>query len=105
MRIINTPIIFTDLILYNKKVIMYKIREYSCRIGSLFYVVIIICPDIVFAILKLLRFFTNPSPIYVQAVNKVISYLLSTYILGFKFGGGNKLEIITDISFVDNISD
>ena len=66
---------------------------------------IIICPDIVFAILKLLRFLTNPNPIYVQAVNKVISYLLGICILGFKFGGGDKLEIVMDASFVDDISD
>ena len=38
-------------------------------------------------------------------VNKVINYLLSICILGFTFGGGNKLEIIIDVSFTDNISD
>ena len=61
----NTPIISTDLILYNKKVTAYKIKEYQCRIGSLFYMAMIIYPDIIFAILKLLRFLTNPSPTYV----------------------------------------
>ena len=61
--------------------------------------------NIIFAILKLLRFFTNPSPIYVQMVNKVINYLLSTRTLKLKFGGGDKLKIITDASFTDNISD
>ena len=40
-----------------------------------------------------------------QVVNKVINYLLGIYILGFKFGGGDKLEIVTDASFVDNIND
>ena len=39
-----------------------------------------------------------------QAVNKVISYLLSICILGFKFGGGDKLKIATDASFADNIN-
>ena len=38
-------------------------------------------------------------------VNKIINYLLSTYTLRFKFGGGDELKIITDISFVNNISD
>ena len=38
-------------------------------------------------------------------VNKVINYLLSTRILRFKFGGRDKLEIITDTCFADNISD
>ena len=28
MQIINTPMIFTNLIPYNKEVIMYKIKEY-----------------------------------------------------------------------------
>ena len=40
-----------------------------------------------------------------QVVNKVINYLLGTYILGFKFGGEDKLEIIMDASFIDDISD
>ena len=104
MRIINTLIIFTNLILYNKEVITYKIKEYQYRIGSLLYVAIIIRLNIIFAILKLLHFFINPNPIYMQMVNKVINYLLSTYTLGFKFGGGDKLKIITDISFTDNIN-
>ena len=40
-----------------------------------------------------------------QVVNKVINYLLNTRILGLKFGGGDKLEIVIDASFVDDISD
>ena len=66
---------------------------------------IIIYPNIIFAILKLLRFLTNPSPIYMQAVNNIINYLLGIYILGFKFGGGDKLKIIINTSFTDNIND
>ena len=38
-------------------------------------------------------------------VNKIINYLFGTCILGFKFGGGDKLKIITDASFMNNISD
>ena len=60
--------------------------------------------NIIFAILKLLHFLTNPNPIYIQAVNKVINYLLGIRILRFKFGGGDELEIITDTSFTNNIS-
>ena len=65
---------------------------------------IIIRPNIAFAILKLSRFLTNPSPTYAQAVNKVINYLLGTRILRFKFGGKDELKIVTDTSFTDNIS-
>ena len=39
-----------------------------------------------------------------QIVNKIIGYLLGTCILGFKFGGGDKLKIITDAFFTNNIS-
>ena len=39
-----------------------------------------------------------------QIINKVINYLLGTYILKLKFGGGDKLKIVTDASFADNIS-
>ena len=65
---------------------------------------IITYPDIVFAILKLLHFLINPSLTYVQMVNKIINYLLSTYILRLKFGERNKLKIIINTSFTDNIS-
>ena len=65
---------------------------------------IIIYLNIIFAILKLLHFLINPSPIYIQIVNKVINYLLSIYILRFKFRGGDKLKIVTNTSFMDNIS-
>ena len=61
--------------------------------------------NIIFIILKLLRFLTNLSPIYMQAVNKVINYLLGICTLGLKFGGGDELEIVTDTSFADDISD
>ena len=37
-------------------------------------------------------------------VNKIINYLLSIYMLGLKFGGGDKLEIVMDASFADNTS-
>ena len=37
-------------------------------------------------------------------VNKVINYLLSTCILKFKFGGRDKLKIVMDISFINNIN-
>ena len=66
--------------------------------------VIITRLNIIFVILKLLYFRTNPSPIYIKMVNKVINYLLNIYILKFKFGGGNKLKIIINASFTDNIS-
>ena len=38
-------------------------------------------------------------------VNKVINYLLSTRTLKLKFGGGDKLKIITDAFFINDISD
>ena len=104
MRIINTPIIFTDLIPYNKEIITYKIKEYQYRIGFLLYIAIIIRLNIIFAILKLLRFFINPNPIYIQVVNKIINYSLGICILGFKFGGGDKLGIIMNVSFANNIN-
>ena len=61
--------------------------------------------NIIFVILKLLHFLTNPSPTYIYTVNKVINYLLNTYTLKLKFGERDKLKIVTDASFADNISD
>ena len=66
--------------------------------------VIIIRLNIIFIILKLSHFLTNLSPTHIQAVNKIINYLLNIYILKFKFRGGDKLKIITDTSFADNTS-
>ena len=40
-----------------------------------------------------------------QVVNRVINYLLGTCTLGLKFGGGDELEIATDVSFADDTSD
>ena len=60
--------------------------------------------NIIFIILKLLYFLINLNLIYIQMVNKIINYLLGTYILKFKFGGRDKLKIITDASFINNIS-
>ena len=65
--------------------------------------VIIIRLNIIFVILKLLLFLTNPSPTHMQTVNKVINYLLGIRILGFKFGGRNKLKIAIDATFTDDI--
>ena len=37
-------------------------------------------------------------------VNKVINYLLGIRILKFKFEGGDKLKIIINVSFINDIS-
>ena len=66
---------------------------------------IIIRLNIVFAILRLLHFFINSSPIYMQTVNKVINYLLGICTLKLKFEGGDKLKIVINTSFTNNISD
>ena len=66
---------------------------------------IITRPNIIFAILKLLYFLTNPSLIYIEAVNKVINYLLSICILRLKFGGRDKLKIVINASFMNHIND
>ena len=60
--------------------------------------------NIIFAILKLLRFLINPGPIYMQIVNKIINYLWSTRTLRLKFGERDKLKIVMDTSFVNNIN-
>ena len=38
-----------------------------------------------------------------QVVNKVMNHLLSIYTLGLKFGGVDKLEIVTDAFFINDI--
>ena len=65
---------------------------------------IITRPNIIFVILKLLRFLTNPNPIYIETVNEIINYLLRTRTLRLKLKGRDEFKIVTDTSFTNNIN-
>ena len=62
-------------------------------------------PDIVFAVLRLVRFLINPGLLHHKVANKVINYLASTKDLTLHFGGFNNLKMASNALFADNTLD
>ena len=78
--------------------------EYSTVIGSLMYA----CtrPDIAFAVGKLCRFTSNPSPHHWIAIRRVLRYLLRTKDYGIAYSGKPPiLEGYSDASWITNEED
>ena len=61
--------------------------------------------DIAFAVLRLARFLTNPSPEHHAAADKVLRYLYRYRRLGLQLGGADDFLVATDASFADNTLD
>ncbi|PMD17620.1 hypothetical protein NA56DRAFT_578687, partial [Hyaloscypha hepaticicola] len=55
------------------------------KVNSILYTTIIIYPDIIFIILILSQFLTNPGPEYLMAVNWIIKYLFGTRFLVIQY--------------------
>src|SRR5437762_13803006 len=51
------------------------IKDYQAKIGSLLFLGIYIRSDIFYAVVKLSRFITNPSLIYIAVVKRIFRYL------------------------------
>ena len=62
-------------------------------------------PDIVFAVLRLVRFLINPGSLYHKVVDKVINYCISIKNLTLYFGGFNNLKVVNNALFADNTLD
>ena len=67
--------------------------------------VVIIRPDVAFAVLQLVRFLINPGPLYHKVVNRVISYLVSIKDLALYFGRFNDFKVVSDALFANNTLD
>jgi hypothetical protein len=63
-----------------------KGKPYTCLIGSLMYVTIATCMDIVFAISILTQFMANPIVVHWEATKHVLWYLIDTKSLALTFG-------------------
>jgi hypothetical protein len=61
--------------------------------------------DIAFAVSRLARFLTNPSPEHHAAADRVLSYLKRHRGLGLQLGGGDHFTVASDASFADNTLD
>jgi hypothetical protein len=74
-----------------------KKTPYHEAIGSLMYVAIATCPDIVFAVSALSQFLSNPGTAHWEAVKHVFKYLSSTKTLEPTYGSEQHgLEGYTD---------
>ena len=51
------------------------IKDYQAKIGSLLFLAIHTRADILYAVVTLSRFMTNPSPIHIAAVKRIFRYL------------------------------
>ena len=64
---------------------------YTEVIGSVLWPVVVLRPDVAFAISLLSQFIKNPGPVHWEALKRVIVYMRSTKDLWLTFGGHSKL--------------
>ena len=78
------------------------IQRYQVKVGSLLYAAVITRPDIAFAVSRLARFNSNPSPLHHKAADRVLCYLQRTQSLALQYRGADDFEVASDTSFTDN---
>jgi hypothetical protein len=81
------------------------VRTYQRKIGSMLYAAVTTRIDIAFAVSRLTRFWTNPSPGHHAAADRVFHYLYRYRGLGLQLGGADDFLAATDASFADNTLD
>ena len=85
-----------------------QITEYQQIVGSELYLATHTRPDISYAVSKLSKFLTNPSPAHLKAAKRVLAYLNGTRELGITFGPGKvgdkdmSLEGYADSSYAED---
>lgn len=99
---ISTPSDVNVIITKNidEKVINFPYREV---IGSLLFLSSVSRPDISFAVNLLSRYVNNPSQQHVNAVKRVIRYLINTRNVCIKYGESNDLIGYSDSDFAGDI--
>ena len=91
-----------ELLPYTERAMLKAIRAYQRKIGSLLYTTVTTRIDIAFAVSRLAKFLTNPSPEHHVAADKVLRYLYRFRHLGLQLGGADDFLVATDASFADN---
>lgn len=84
-----------------------QIYGYQQKISSAVYTASITRPDVAKLVNKLAEFLTNPSPKYIELIDRVIAYLLATKHYALQYGGveGQEKEVFTiasDAAFADD---
>jgi hypothetical protein len=101
----STPMTRDELLPHEALSSKSSINRYQRKIGSLLYAAVTTRPDIAFAVSRLSRFLTNPSPEHHAAADRILLYLKKHKHLGLQFGGGEDYEVSSDASFADNTLD
>ena len=80
--------------------------KYARIIGSLMYAMTCTRPDIAYAVGKLSRYTSNPSPLHWHAVNRILKYLKGTMNYGISYYGyPTVLERYSDTSWISERED
>src|SRR5215469_9158488 len=98
----DIPMIKVELLPYQQRASGQAVRAYQRKIGSLLYAAVTTRVDIAFAVSRLARFLTNPSPEHHAAADRVLHYLYRHRTLGLQLGGADDFLVTTDASFANN---
>ena len=101
----KTPLKLDQLVDYDGVATKSRIHAYQQRIGSLTFAATTTRPDIAFATAKLAQYLTNPSPLYLAAANRLLSYLYYTKQLAIEFSQSKINSIFLssfDAAFADD---
>src|SRR5436853_7195077 len=102
----KTPLLSTELVLYEGTTIAQEIYAYQQRIGSMNFNAIITRLDISKTMSKLLEFLQNLSPTHCVVANQTLEYLVVTKFLAIEFNRNQQDKKIfitsSDSAFVDN---
>ena len=101
----NLPMIKNILTLYINIVIKAKRKFYISNIGFIIYLILFIQPDIAFIILIVFCFSSNPTPVQIQSVKKLLQYIYFIRNLAFQYYGNfRKLTGYYNVNYTINKS-
>ena len=72
------PMSLIELFPRDSIALAFEISQYQRKVGSILYTAVNTRPDIAFAVSRLARFLTNPSPAHQTAADRVLLYLQRT---------------------------
>src|SRR5436305_8414420 len=102
----KTPLLSTELVLYEGTAIAQEIYAYQQRIGSMNFNVVITRLDISKTMSKLLEFLQNPSLTYLAIANQTLEYLVITKFLVIEFNRNQQDKKIfitsSNLAFANN---
>ncbi len=95
-------------VLPDTEILKEERKAYQKIVGSIFFAVISIRPDIAFAVSRLSKFNQRPIQLYMEAVKRVVRYLYKTRFLYLQYRRKDLIRSFVytnDASFADNTLD